>query len=78
MATLKAVRERIKALEGDGFTVVRHEQTKAGHFRIWISHEGTEYFLIVPSSPSDHRATKRMLADARHLVSGVSVQRTKK
>lgn len=68
----KDTRERMKALEAQGYTNVRCEVTGGNHVRIFFTHEGKEYRLITPLTASDHRSTSNMLRDARRAIQGIN------
>lgn len=75
-ASLKDIRERVSLLEAEGYTNVYDEHTNKGHFKIWFTFQGTEFYVVCGSSTSDYRGQKNMIRDAKKLVQGIFTQRT--
>lgn len=57
MSAYSTMTKLLRDLERDGFTVIR---TAGGHLR--FSHPAISGYVFGPSTPSDHRAVKNLLA----------------
>lgn len=78
MIITRPIRERLKALEAEGFTIDSVSTLKNNHVLVWFLHEGERFRITAPSSPSDHRGIKNFVADAVKISNGTyQQQRTK-
>jgi uncharacterized protein YjlB len=60
------LRDNIRTLEKDGFTVLEVLPTGSGHIKMVIRKEAVQFFIICPYSPGDMmRYQKNMRSQAR-------------
>lgn len=56
----RRLRDAIRLIESEGFTVTGHEITGSGHYRFQIRHsDGTEFATVFSCSPSDYRVDQQ-------------------
>lgn len=75
MSGERDIKERLRALEAEGFKILSCDATRKKHYLIWFEYQGRRLRLTSAGTSSDHRGLKNFVSDAWKIVKNVPTHR---